>query len=271
MQKGVWGGGKILKYIILSFLYPVFFYLFIFPLLDLQDAPQASLLTILVSMKFKGVYWFLFTLGVLYVINAITKHFKMGKYLALLLFITPFLSNQIWSFYLLINPEVTIPFWGHWGMLTLYSYLYFYLGDYLKQTQISRTSIVFVSIILCAIGWFLLVLDVYVFSNYYNEIYDGVNSSFCTFGALLLACGVFLLGKDLCINNRNVSNLIGFIGRNTMGVYVLHIFLIMFLRRYFLSEIVHPILAIFLSLCIVFFTSYISEVLCKTRLRFLFK
>ena len=266
------GGGKILKYIILSIFYPILFYLILFPLLNLKDAPQVSWSTILLSMEFKGVYWFLFTLGVLYGINAIVKYFKIRKWLALFLLFTPFLSNQIWSIVVLFNPDITIPFWGHWGMFTLYSYLFFYFGNYLKQKCLRGFYHVSALIFLFVVGWFLLILDVFVYSNYDNVIYDGVNSSFCTLGALFLSCSVFLLVKDINhLNNSYIQKIVLLVGRNTMGIYVFHIFFIMLLRRFVLPVTVSPIVAIFLSICIIFFSCFISEILCKTPVKFLFK
>ena len=223
-------------------------------------------------MEFKGVYWFLFTLGVLYGINAVVKYFKIGKWLALFLLFTPFLSNQIWSIVVLFNPDIVIPFWGHWGIFTLYSYLYFYLGNYLKQKSLGGFCYVSALIFLFIVGWCLLILDVFVYSNYDNVIYDGVNSSFCTLGALLLSSSVFLLVKDIKhLNNSYLQKIVSFVGRNTMGIYVFHIFFIMLLRRFVLPVTVSPIVAISLSFCIVVFSSFISEFLCKTPVKFLFK
>lgn len=265
------GWGKILKYIILSIFYPVIFYLFLFPLLDLSVAPNVNLKTILFSMEFKGVYWFLFTLGALYAVNSITRHFKIRKYLAILLFITPFISNQIWSFVVLYNPDIIIPFWGHWGVFTLYSFLFFYLGNYLKQMNLDTPKKNAINTILFMGGWFLLVLDVFVFSNYNKTIYDGVNSSFCSLGALLLACSLFMFFKDRQVRNRYLEKLVLFVGRNTMGIYVFHMFFIMILRRYFLPEVISPVFAILICFCIVILCSFISEGLSRTPLKFLFK
>lgn len=121
------------------------------------------------------------------------------------------------------------------------------------------------------IGWALLVWEVYVYSNYNRNIYDGVNASFPSLGAMFLSLGFFMLIKDYKIYCSSLGTYFKFIGRNTMGVYVFHIFFVYSYRYFFSTECINPLCAILISFCIVNITAAISELMSKTKLIFFLK
>lgn len=260
---------KIAKYFFLSYFYPVIFYLLIFPALNLYPDKMVSIKTVLTSMEFKGVYWFLFSLGLVYILDTVAQKFRISKLVFILLMICPFITNLIWVLIIQINPNTELPFWGHWGMFTLYSYVYFSLGRNIRYIEcIKRWPLL---VILLLIGWALLVWEVYVYSNYNRNIYDGVNASFPSLGAMFLSLAIFMLLKDYKKCYSSLEKYFLFIGRNTMGVYVFHIFFVYSYRYFFSTECINPICAFLISFCIVNITAAMSEIMSKTKLSFLLK
>lgn len=260
---------KIAKYFFLSYFYPVIFYLLIFPALNLYPDKMVSIKIVLTSMEFKGVYWFLFSLGLVYILDAVAQKYRISKLVFILLMICPFITNLIWVLIIQINPNIELPFWGHWGMFTLYSYVYFSLGRNIRYIEcIKRWPLL---VILLLIGWALLVWEVYVYSNYNRNIYDGVNASFPSLGAMFLSLAIFMLLKDCKICYSSLEKYFLFIGRNTMGIYVFHIFFVYSYRYFFSTECINPICAFLISFCIVNITAAMSEIMSKTKLRFFLK
>ena len=269
LQKRRIGSIKIAKYFFLSYFYPVLFYLLIFPALNLFPNKIVSIKTVLISMEFKGVYWFLFSLGLVYIVDAVAQKIRISKVVFILLMICTFITNLIWVLIIQINPHTELPFWGHWGMFTLYSYVYFCLGRNIRYIECTKRWPLL--ILLLFIGWALLVWEVYVYSNYNRNIYDGVNASFPSLGAMFLSLGFFMLLKDYKIYCSSLGTYFKFIGRNTMGVYVFHIFFVYSYRYFFSTECINPLCAILISFCIVNITAAISELMSKTKLIFFLK
>ena len=263
------GWWKVLKYLILSTFYPLFFYAFVYPSVGFESCPLQDM-TLIEVLSYKKEYWFLATLAMLYVVNFIARKIKAERIMASILLITPFLTNFIFSILIYINPGFVMPFWGHWGVFTLYSYVYFFFGNEYKLSICDKRTYM-LALCMFFIGWGILVFDVVSFSNYYKEIYDGVNASFPTLGAAFLSCSMFLLIKDCKIKSVYLRKYVCFIGRNTMGVYVLHMFFILFLRKYFVLHAINPMFVILLSALIVNVTALISEISSRTPLRSILK
>lgn len=269
LQKRRVASMKIAKYFFFSYFYPILFYLLIFPALNLYPDKIVDIRTVLTSMEFKGVYWFLFSLGLVYIVDAVAQKFRISKVVFILLMICPFITNLIWVLIIQINPNTELPFWGHWGMFTLYSYVYFCLGRTLRDIECIKRWPLLVTLLF--IGWALLVWEVYVYSNYNKNIYDGVNASFPSLGAMFLSLAIFMLLKDYKIYCSSLEKYFLFIGRNTMGIYVFHIFFVYSYRYFFTTERINPLCAILISFCIVNITAAMSEIMSKTKLRFFLK
>ena len=182
-----------------------------------------------------------------------------------ILIICPFLTNLIWDIVLFCNPKIVAPSWSHFGLYGLYTFFFFYLGDILKNKNLSRMAIP----VLFIGGWLLCIFDVIVHSNNLHRVFDGVNALFPTIGALLISVALFFWLKEVDTKKSYIRNYIEFIGRNTMGIYVFHMFFILALRQILPPEIPY-IYAILISLCIVNVTAVISNFICKTKLKFFF-
>ena len=171
--------------------------------------------------------WFLVTLTGLYFIYPFIKHSfdknrQLFYFIMLLLFIMPFMYNfiiligTIFGFKYLINLKRT-------GLFTIYALLYFMIGGLLFNIKISKKKSFFIIVFL--IGLFLTSLEGYVFTNFNNAMFDNVNASFPTIGALLMCISLFLIFKDLQIKSDKISNLISIIASNCLAVYLFHLFI----------------------------------------------
>lgn len=172
--------------------------------------------------------WFLITLTGLYAVypfikQCFDKNTKLFYLIMLLVFIMPFMYNFIifigtmFDIKNLINLKRT-------GLFTAYSLLYFMIGGVLFNVSVNK-KIKPILMIVFLIGLFLTSLEGYIFTNFNNVMFDNVNSSFPTVGALLMSGSVFLLFKDLQIKSEKVTNLIVIIASNCFAVYLFHLFL----------------------------------------------
>lgn len=220
--------------------------------------------------SFINHYWFLYTLAFLYWANYVLYNRPVMRSIVLLLLLFfPFISNLFWTIYLAFNIDSELPSWGHDGFLTLYSILYYYLGVKLYKMTISPTII----LLFILLGLVFLIGEVSIMSTYYKSIYDGVNSSFPTIGAMFLSIGLFMLLKDINLRSGGFSKrIIEFIGRNTIGIYVFHLFFIGIIKAYFFNSDNMPIVVVYLStLVVVCLCALASHFVLNSRLRFTLK
>ena len=254
---------KGVKWLFLAYFWMFFFYFFVYPLLGFELMQDIH---ILLTPRMHRIYWFLFNLGIIYIVHPFIRKRKVFVILLMVvLLLFPFLSNIVWDVILYRDPKIIAPSWSHFGLYGLYTFFFFYLGDILKNKNLSRMAIP----VLFIGGWLLCIFDVIVHSNNLHRVFDGVNALFPTIGALLLSVSLFFAFKDADIDNLTIRKYIEFIGRNTMGIYVFHMFFILALRQV-LPPVIPSIYAIIISLCIVNITAVISHLICKSKLKFLF-
>ena len=180
--------------------------------------------------------WFLRTIAILTMMVPFLKWIYdrpskgMLYILLVLMFIFPFLYNYFvlgikWlSISGSSNLSVT-------GIFTMYSVLYFILGKIIsdKSTRECETgkNHLGLAIIAIIVGWLLVGIEVTLWSNLNGAVYDGVNSSFPTIGALLMAVGTFyILSKLPNELNQKWLNILKIFADNIMGVYIFHTVLV---------------------------------------------
>ncbi len=220
-----------------------------------------------------GSYWFLSSLAMVYVINYLLEMSpKWLRYILIsAIFIMTFLNNFIWDIILYFNPEQTLPSWGQTGLFTLYGVVYTRIGAYLKNIKLN----IFVCIFIFLVGLALNVFKTIVMTNYDNAIFDGVNASFPTLGALFLSIGLFCMLRDVKDNFWS-SQVIKTVGINSIGVYIFHFTLIGITRKFIYKGIFHvddlPLVLVFISvLVITIVCAYISAGIMRTPLKVLLK
>jgi len=205
-------------------------------------------------------FWFLGTLGMVYVVSYFMNRLKwLQHFILLLLLVYPFLSNLLYDCVVFFKPDSKLSALGHDGFFTFYALVYLYLGYYLKHKTIPR-HFSFLAII---VGLLLINFEVVALSNFHQIIFDGVNGSFPTIGALTLSTGLFLLMKDASSTSHNHRNSIGFIGSNTLGIYIFHVLVIFLIRKYIQCESLSLLSSItltgFLILIVALFSHFIKK------------
>lgn len=174
-------------------------------------------------------FWFLGTLAIVYILSYFLNLSKPMQTITLVfLLIYPFFSNLVYDIIVFFKPDTHFKLLRHDGFFTLYALVYFYFGYYLKDKRI-QTPYKFLFIF---IGLFLINFEVIALSNFFHLLYDGVNGSFPTLGALFLSLGFYFFLKDGTTRYDVNRNLINFIGSNTLGIYLLHVLVIFILRKY---------------------------------------
>ncbi len=177
---------------------------------------------ILVWHFFDFPKWFFQTIIVLYILFPIFQFLKdrymlLYKLICVSVFIMPFLYNYI----VLVLNLTGITDFPRTGMFTLYSILYFLLGPTLIKKKVKKRY----SVLISAIGLFLLVLECTCYTNLQNVMFDGVNASFPTIGALFLSVGIFLLLKDISVSDC-FSKTFAFLGSGAIYIYLWHLYLL---------------------------------------------
>lgn len=240
-------------------------FLFVFWKFVLQYLVSFKLLAIEDKMVH---FWFLCTLSIVYLMSIVLQKSTFLRHAVLVfLFLFPFCYNFLWNVVLFCAPSFDACTVVHTGFFTLYGVLYYYLGGSLRTRHTSS----FYAIGLIVLGLLFVNFEVVAMTNHYHAIYDGVNNSFPTVGALSLSSGIFFLVKDVGVNEGILHQIVSFVGRNTMGIFIIHVLGIFLLRKYSPNMLlnINPIIALSISLLIVLITASFSELLRKCNLRFL--
>lgn len=221
---------------------------------------------------FINFYWFLISLAYVYILNYLIQILPkwIGYLLVIAIFTVTFVNNFIWDIILFIDPSHILPRWGHTGLFTLYGVVYSRIGAYLKNSKLNFTT----SVLIFLLGLALTIFTTIVMTNHDGAVYDGVNGSFPTFGALFMSVGLFCMLKDVKEPFWS-SQLIKTIGINSCGVYIFH-FAILFLIRDHILAYYHiyklPLVAVLLlALLTTVLCTYISEGISRTPGKVLLK
>lgn len=240
-------------------------FLFVFWKLVLQYLISDRLLAIEDKMVH---FWFLGTLSIVYLMSIVLQKSTFLRHSVLVfLFLFPFCYNFLWDIVLFFAPSFNAFKVIHTGFFTLYSVLYFYMGGSLRTRHTSS----FYAIGLIVLGLLLVNFEVVAMSNHYQAIYDGVNSSFPTLGALSMSVGIFFLAKGVVANESLSRQFVSFVGRNTMGIFLFHVLFLSVLRYYFGTFFFNLsfISSLLISFLIVLVTGMFSEFIRHTKASFL--
>ena len=227
-----------------------------------------SLNAFLTRGKYTAHLWYLLTLAILTLliplINWCYKKNKLYIYIPfVLLLIFPFLYN-----YAIIGGELGwIPFLAgkaRTGLGTLYAFVYFVLGKVLtdiveKKRESHTKKIAVISAVGCILGWILVTFEGVFWTSVEGSVFDGVNSSFPTIGALLMAAGVFVLieGYAPCEGGKAIA----FFANNMLGIYIFHY---IFTEK--LEEVIGfnaPVLVAVLLTALIIMITAVMAVICK--------
>ena len=241
-------------------LFLLFFWKFV-----LQYLISFRLLSIQETM---GHFWFLATLSAIYLISiSLDWCEKFRKIILFGLLFFPFAYNLLLDLLIFFYPSSSLHCLKHTGFFTLYSILYFYLGYILRAKKMK--PVLMWGLVIS--GIFLINFEVMVMSNYYKVIYDGVNSSFRTLGALFLSVGFFMLLKDVVFKRTLINTFFSIIGRNTMSIYLFHVLFIFLVRYYIIpnGSLLTPLQSIIVCLMIVAISCLFGNLISYSKLSFL--
>ena len=218
-------------------------------------------------------YWFLRSLAVVYILNYLIQILPkwIGYLMLIAIFSLTFLNNFIWDIILYVKPDQSLPSWGQTGLFTLYGVVYSRIGSYLKNTKFNYSICILLFIAGLALNFFKTI----VMTNYEGVVFDGVNASFPTIGALLMSISLFGLLRDVKDGFWS-SKLIKTVGANSIGVYLFHFVLLAVTKKYFYRGLLQfdslPLLLVFISaLAITILCAYISEGISRTPGKVLLK
>ena len=213
-------------------------------------------------------FWFLCTLSIVYLMSIVLQKSTFLRHAVLVfLFLFPFCYNFLWNVVLFFAPSFDACTVVHTGFFTLYGVLYYYLGGSLGTRHTSSLY----AIGLIVFGLLLVNFEVVAMSNHYHAIYDGVNSTFPTLGALAMSVGIFIIFKDVSFNDGIARNIVSYVGQNTMGIFLFHVLVIFLLRQFSPSIFVNLNFwtSLLLSVLIILCTAFISSLINHSRLAFL--
>ncbi len=177
--------------------------------------------------------WFFQILALLYILFPLFQFLK-EKYKKLyilicgMVFVMPFLYNTVLAVIYSFNPDIVLTAAGHelkhTGLFALYSILYFLLGPAMEDKTLSLSK----SILTAAAGWCFLIFECVVYTNKNGAVWDGVNASFPTLGALLLSVGIFMLLKRVRFDKA--QKYLMFASDMILPIYLLHMPVINFIK-----------------------------------------
>lgn len=221
--------------------------------------------------------WFLRTLSILYIIYPFIKWLYNNRnklYLAILLiglFIFPFLYNYLIIVFKILKITLyNLDSLPRTGVFTLYSILYFIAGgllaNYLRlkkdSNAIKKNNIVFASLFI--IGIILSTTEGIILTNIDKSMFDGVNSSFATIGAMFMSFGVFYFASRIEIDDNKLSNkVITFFGNNAIGIYIFHLPYIYIFRNIIHYDNISLVFAILVSCTIVLISSLTNNLIMR--------
>ena len=219
-------------------------------------------------------YWFLYSLAIIYLVNYLLGRLPRWcrHVVVIALLVVPFTTNLIWDVIILLHPEVEVPRWYHIGVFTMYGLVYLYLGDHLGHRRYSK----WIALLSGVLGLALLALEAIAVVNYEHTQFEGGNYCFPTLGALLLSASLFIFIRDCDVKLTWLKRFITFLGNNALGIYILHLLLMVILNAVFILldvslGIDHPIEIILLAIFYVVLSAGLSELLKRTFLAPLLK
>lgn len=221
---------------------------------------------------FIGNYWFLISLANVYFLNYLIQISPkwVGYLLLIIIFVLTFINNFVWDIILFVNPDHILPRWGHSGLFTLYGLVYSRIGAYLKHKNLNFT----ICTLIFLLGLALNIFKTIAMTNHYGTVFDGVNASFPTIGALLLGIALFFMLKDVKEPFWS-SRLIKTIGLNSCGIYLFHAVFVFMIRDQMKAIFHHntfPLYVILLlAIGVTILCAYISEGISRTPGRVLLK
>lgn len=204
-----------------------------------------------INNKYTGVLWFLQSLIALYLIFPILKNLhdtnkKVYNYLFILLLINTILVNTLGLVSNLIQTKMQFnminmftAYLSKFQILTNRNFLIFFmLGGYLFENKEKfEEKKVRIKWSLIGLGaWIMALLYAITISKLKNKMYAS-NFNFESVFILLSIIGMYAFTYKYKDNNKWYNNLITCIGKNSLGIYLVHIIIIRLIDKLYVGEI----------------------------------
>lgn len=185
----------------------------------------------LFDTKFISIYWFFIPLFVVYlvipVLSAIDDKYKKNIYIYVIIMI--FIINSLLPLILkCFNISLSIPILLNIGNPYI---LYVLIGYLLDKYEIKRKYVRLIYF-LAVVGLLTHIIGTYVLSTKANEIintFKGYNNVPC----ILYSVGVFVFIKQFSIKKLFILKITNFVGKYTYGIYLIHWYIMIFIRDIF--------------------------------------
>lgn len=192
-----------------------------------------DIIDLIFNTKILPIYWFFIPLFMLYLSTPIISQLNnvsIIKYIILTAFI---FESVIPVFCILLNieynPNLNLP-------VANGAIIYFLLGYYFSNNEIKQKNefIIYILAIMCLLIRYLMM---HHFSYQNNEEWRGL-SNYYYFTAVIPACAIFLIGKKIVTPaNKSIIAITSKISSCSLGIYLIHIFIILALRKFFNIDI----------------------------------
>ena len=170
---------------------------------------------------------------------------------------------SIWGFIILVNLPVFNKLYSRIDLRYFTGYIgYLVLGTFLHRFIIKKSK--WLGLLLFIFGGVITIYITY-FLSVWSHSFDGRFYDFLSFNVVIASIGVFLLCKDIVIENRFLKKSIIKISKYSYGIYLSHIFVLLgiakigFTHTLFNSWISIPIIA----LCVLAISLLLTFLLSK--------
>jgi surface polysaccharide O-acyltransferase-like enzyme len=224
---------------------PFLFWSFVYIIYNLSNSHEISFIEtgkyILYKLKNGAAYhlWYIYMLVGIYLFLPI-----IGKWIvnSTKQEVTYFIV--IWLVVMVINLPILLPFKPNINFNYFAGYLgYPVLGYYLAH-QIKPNKSNITAVLLIGIGTLITLIGTY-FISLSQQAFNSVFYSFLTPNVLITAIGIFLLFKQTTIKSNKINFLIKAISKYSYGIYLSHIFVLLWLSRFKITwDFVHPAIGI---------------------------
>ena len=193
-----------------------------------------------INNKYTGILWFLQNLITLYLIYPILKvvhdhNKKVYDYLFIVLLCTTIVTNLLGMISQLINTKINYSginvlteYVGKFQILTNRNFLIFFmLGGYIfeNKEKFEPKEIRYKWSLIGIISWIISFIFAVVISKLQNKVYiDNFNYGSAFMPIILI--GIFAITFDYQNKNKWYNKFIEFVGKNSLGIYLIHIIII---------------------------------------------
>lgn len=207
--------------------------------------------------------WFVYTLiGVYLFIPIIRKWIQVASDKEIIFFLAIWLITIILKYSVPVHYSSEFDlryFSGYLGYAVLGYLLFISKHKILKQRWVAITLII-VGNLITIVGTYFLSLDA---GTYIGDFYI-----YLSINVVLSSIGVFLLIKNLTIQNVRFLKTIKFFSKNSYGIYLVHILVLMVMAKFrFNASFAHPLISIpVLSIICFIFSALIIDLMKKNRI-----